>query len=85
MLADALVAHIDDSLGASHLNLQATVAPRELRLRVGPLRAGHGGALIHDSTIEGLGAVVARLVDGHRVEDLAGPSEMLSLRLGARR
>jgi serine/threonine-protein kinase RsbW len=85
LLADALVAHTDDSLSASHLNLEATVAPRELRLRVGPLHAGHAGALAHDSTIEGLGAVLAQLADGHRVEDRAGLSETLSLRIAARR
>jgi serine/threonine-protein kinase RsbW len=85
-LAHALVAHIDDSLSASHLNLQASVAPRELRLRVGPLHAGHGNALIGDLTTDGLGAVLDETVDERRiVVTPAGPSELLSLRLAARR
>jgi serine/threonine-protein kinase RsbW len=85
-LAEALVAHIDDSLSASHLNLQASVAPRELRLRVGPLHTGHGDALIGDLTTEGLGAVLDETVDERRiVVTHAGPAELLSLRLAARR
>jgi anti-sigma regulatory factor (Ser/Thr protein kinase) len=85
LLADLLVAHTDDSLSASHLNLQAAAVPHELRLRVGPLHAGHAGALIHDAGIDGLGVLLAQLADGHRIEDHAGPSEMISLRLAARR
>ena len=86
LLADALVAHTDDSLCASHLNLEVDAAPRELRLRLGPLHAGHAGALVHDTTADGLGPLLGLLADGHRtVEVSAGPSEMLVLRLDARR
>jgi serine/threonine-protein kinase RsbW len=86
LLADALVAHTDDSLCASHLNFEVDAAPRELRLRLGPLHAGHAGALVHDTTADGLGALLGLLADGHRtVGASAGPAEMLVLRLDARR
>jgi serine/threonine-protein kinase RsbW len=84
LLADALVAQTDDSLSTSHLNVEVVVAPRELQLRVGPLHAGHADALIHDSTFEGLGAVLAQLADGYRIEHHAGSSEMLALRVRSR-
>ena len=62
LLADALVLHTDDSLSSSHLNVELQIAPRELRLRVGPLHPGHASALaihVRDAgTIANEGAVL---------------------------
>jgi anti-sigma regulatory factor (Ser/Thr protein kinase) len=86
LLADALVLHTDDSLSSSHLNVEVDVAPRELHVRVGPLHPGHASALAADLTTEGLGGVLTRLADSHRiVVGHTGCSEMLALRLDARR
>ncbi len=76
LVADALGA----SGGASHLRLVAGVEPRALELRVGPLELGRGQRLVADSSLDGLGSVIAKLVDGHRVES-AGSYEVLRLRL----
>jgi serine/threonine-protein kinase RsbW len=84
VLADALVAHTDDSLSSSHLNVGVTIAPRELHMRVGPLHAGHTAALVDDPAIGGLGSVLRRLADGHRVAAAAG-AEMLVLRMAEQR
>jgi serine/threonine-protein kinase RsbW len=84
LLADALVAHTDDSLSASHLNVAVAAAPRNLELRIGPLHRGHADALIHDSTVDGLGSVLRRLADGHEVTS-TGSCEVLALSVAERR
>jgi serine/threonine-protein kinase RsbW len=76
LVADALGA----SGGASRLRLVAGVAPRAMELRVGPLERGRGQRLVADSALEGVGSVIAQLVDDHRVER-AGSYEVLALRL----
>ncbi len=76
LLADALGA----SDGASPLRIVAGVEPRALELRFGPLERGRARRLIADSSLEGLGSVIAKLTDGHRVEN-EGSYEVLVLRL----
>jgi serine/threonine-protein kinase RsbW len=83
LLADTLVAHTDDSLSASHLNVTITTMPRRLQLRLGPLHRGHADTLINDSAIEGLGPMLNRLSDGHEVTP-SGASEILALHLAER-
>lgn len=83
MLADALVAHTDGEVLAGHLSLGVSVAPRNLEIRVGPLRAGHSVALFGEAAIDGLGPVLERLTDGHAVSP-AGSAEILDLRLNQR-
>jgi hypothetical protein len=79
LVADSIVANAPDSISGSHLGVAVTLKPRNLELRIGPLRTGTGRRLI-DSATDGLGAVIERLTDDHRVasEDSA---ETLALRL----
>ncbi len=83
MLADALVAHTDGEVLAGHLSMGVTVAPRNLEIKVGPLRAGHAVALFGDAALDGLGPVLERLTDGHAVSP-AGSAEILDVRLAQR-
>jgi serine/threonine-protein kinase RsbW len=83
MLADALVAHTDGEVLAGHLSMGVTVAPRNLEIKVGPLRTGHAVALFGDAALDGLGPVLERLTDGHAVSP-AGSAEILDVRLAQR-
>jgi serine/threonine-protein kinase RsbW len=85
LLADALVARIDRSLSASHVNVGVSVAPRNLEMHIGPLRTGTAEELVLDSAVAGLGAVLERLTDGQHAVQPAGPSEVLTLRLAGQR
>jgi serine/threonine-protein kinase RsbW len=80
LLADALLAHLGGSLGASHLGFQMSVARHELELRMGPMHDGGARALIENCAVDGLGPVIERLTDDHRVAS-AGDRELLALRL----
>jgi serine/threonine-protein kinase RsbW len=84
LVADALVGGARESLGESHLRIAASVAPREVELQIGPLKPGSARALIQDSAVDGLGTVIEKLTDDHRVAKV-GSSEMLILRLTDRR
>ena len=75
LLADALGA-----TDAPRLHITAGVEPRTLELRVGPLERGQAQRLIADSSLDGLGSVIAKLVDRHQVESAAS-HEVLALRL----
>jgi serine/threonine-protein kinase RsbW len=80
LVADVLAANAGDSISGSRLDVGVTLAPRNLELRIGPLRAGHGESLIA-SAADGLAPVIERLTDeSHRVarDDSA---ETLELRL----
>jgi serine/threonine-protein kinase RsbW len=85
LLADTLIAHTDGSIGASHLSVLVGVAPRMLDLRLGPLHAGRGHALIDDAAGLGLGGMLERLADTYEVAPAAGSAEVLALQLAARR
>ncbi len=76
LLADAL--GVSDSVAP----LQAVVGvePRGLELRIGPLQPGRGQRLVADSSLAGVGSVIAKLVDRCQVES-AGSYEVLALRL----
>jgi serine/threonine-protein kinase RsbW len=81
LLADALVAQTDDSVSASHLNVDVSVAPRHLEIRIGPLQAGRADALFGSAATEGLGPVLERLTDGHAISAAGASTEMLDLHL----
>jgi serine/threonine-protein kinase RsbW len=83
MLADALVAHTDGEVLSGHLAMGVSVAPRNLEIKVGPLRAGRADALFGEAAIDGLGPMLERLTDGHAVSP-AGSAEILDLRLAQR-
>jgi serine/threonine-protein kinase RsbW len=81
LVAD-IVAKAPDSISGSHLGVGVTLTPRNLELRIGPLRTGHARRLI-DSTTDGLGGVIQRLTDDHRVAS-EDSQETLALRLAER-
>jgi serine/threonine-protein kinase RsbW len=83
MLADALVAHTDGEVLSGHLSMGVSVAPRNLEIKVGPLRAGRAEAMFGEAAIDGLGPVLERLTDGHAVSP-AGSAEILDVRLAQR-
>jgi len=87
LVADALVAHVPGSISGSHLSVAIHVQPRDIELRVAPLRAGHAGKLILDSALAGLAPVIDRLTDHQRVATVGSSddAEMLALRLIDRR
>jgi serine/threonine-protein kinase RsbW len=84
LVADALATHAQEALSAGYLSLAISVAPRDIELCIAPLRAGHARQLIVDSAIQGVGPVIEKLADNHRVTEL-GSSEMLALRMVDRR
>jgi serine/threonine-protein kinase RsbW len=83
LVADALVAHFPGSISGSHLSVAIHVQPRDIELRIAPLRAGRAGQLILDSALAGLDPVIDTLTDHHRVATIDAPAdtEMLALRL----
>ena len=83
MLADALVAQTDGEVLAGHLSMGVSVAPRNLEIRVGPLRTGRADALFRETALDGLGPVLERITDGHAVSP-AGSAEILDVRLAQR-
>jgi len=87
LVADALVAHVPGSISGSHLSVAIHVQPRDIELRIAPLRAGCAGQLILDSALAGLAPVIDRLTDHQRVAAVGAPAdaEMLALRLIDRR
>lgn len=81
LIGAALVAAADRR-GAGSLEVELLTAERCVELRVGPLPAGAGGALVADSALPGVGVVLERLVDGWRVEGDGNGSETLALTIG---
>jgi serine/threonine-protein kinase RsbW len=84
LMSDALVAHASGSITGSHLGVAVNVEPRNLELHIGPLGPGSAQRLIGDSKIDGLGRVIEKLADRHRVA-MAGSYEVLTLELAGRR
>jgi serine/threonine-protein kinase RsbW len=84
LLADALAAQAPESIGDRHLSVAVSVEPRKLELRLGPLHAGGARHLVEAAAVEGVGPVIEKLADDHRVLS-TGTSEVLALRLSDRR
>ncbi len=84
ILADALAAQASEAIRDGHLSVAVSVAPRNLELRLGPLDAGGARQLIAATAIDGVGPVIEKLADDHRVLS-AGSTEVLALRLSDRR
>jgi serine/threonine-protein kinase RsbW len=82
LVADVLAASAYDSISGSHLDVGVTMAPRNLQLRIGPLRAGCGENLA--AAADGLAPVIERLTDAKRVAH-ADFGETLELTLVDRR
>ena len=84
LLADALVAHTEESNSGARITVAIGVAPRDLHLRVGPLPEGFAEELLSGATVHPSSSVLAQLTDGQEISS-RGPSEVLALRLSARR
>jgi len=84
LVADTLVANAEDSISGSHLGVAVNLAPRDLELLIGPLRSGSASRLVESEGADGVGAVIERLADDHRVST-SNSSETLALRLVERR
>jgi serine/threonine-protein kinase RsbW len=84
LVSDALLTNADESLGEDYFTVTVAVEPRNLELHIGPLDAGHANRLVCDSSLDGLGRIVEKLADRHRVAS-AGTQEMLTLELTDRR
>jgi serine/threonine-protein kinase RsbW len=80
LLADAIVAQAQGSLGGSRLSVEVALQPRDLRLRFGPLEPGRGEEVLQAATVDGMGPVLERLSDGHEIAS-AGTLETLELHL----
>jgi serine/threonine-protein kinase RsbW len=80
IVADVLAAKSRESLSALHLDVGVTVAPRSLKLRLGPLQTGHGESLL-SAAADGMAPVIERLTDGHHRVERADSAETLELRL----
>ncbi len=84
LLADAILAQAEDSFDRSRLSVEVEVKPRDLQLRIGPLREGSAEAVLAAATIDGLGSVFERLADEREITSQDGGSETLALRLADR-
>jgi len=84
LVADSLVAAARDSIVGSHLGVGVELAPRDLELRVGPLRGGVARRII-DEARDSTGLVLGRLTDGQRVAPAFDDTEVLALRMLQRR
>lgn len=80
LLADALVAHSEETVNGGQLNIDINVRPRALELRLGPLQTGRTSELVGDGASGGLGLLLARLAESHEVRS-AATGDVLALRL----
>jgi serine/threonine-protein kinase RsbW len=86
LITDALTARVPESIRGSHLSIGISVEPRDLELRIAPLRAGRAEHLVVESAVGDLGPVLGRLTTHHRVATVGSSGdEMLALRLEDRR
>jgi anti-sigma regulatory factor (Ser/Thr protein kinase) len=67
LLADALAAHAAGAVCEQHISLGVTVQPRDLELRVAPLRLGAAEGLVRASDLDGLGRAIEKLADRHSI------------------
>jgi hypothetical protein len=84
IVADALAANAGDSISGKRLDMGVTVAPRNLKLRIGPLRTGRGESMLA-ATADGLASVIERLTDETHRTAQTDSAETLQLRLVDRR
>jgi serine/threonine-protein kinase RsbW len=83
ILADALVAHAEGSIDGGRLTVEIAVAPRDLRLRIGPLLEGRAAGVFEEASVDGLGSVLERLANEHEISQV-GSAEVLGLRIAER-
>ena len=80
LVPDLIAARAPAHVSGSRVDVALEPGPRSLSLRVGPLRAGGGQALIVDAAVPGVGNVIEQLADGVEIET-EGEREYLRVRL----
>jgi serine/threonine-protein kinase RsbW len=80
LVADAVAARAPAYVANNTVDVAFATRPRAIDLRVGPLRAGGGRALVVDAAVPGVGNVIEQLADELDVETEAG-AEFLVVRL----
>jgi hypothetical protein len=80
LVADVVAARAPAHVTDAMVEVVLASSTRSLDLRVGPLRAGGGRALVVDAAVPGVGNVIEQLADGLEVET-EGEREFLRVRL----
>jgi hypothetical protein len=80
LVADLVAARAPDHVAQDTVDVWLQSGRRSLALRVGPLRAGGGRALVVDAAVPGVGNVIEQLSDSVAVE-AHGAYEYLNVRL----
>jgi hypothetical protein len=80
LVADVLAARAPAHVAAETVDVALASRVRAVDLRVGPLRAGGGRALVVDAAVPGVGNVIEQLADETAIET-EGEHEFLRLRL----
>ena len=80
LVADVVAARAPAHVPDATVDVSLASSTRSLDLRVGPLRAGGGRALIVDAAVPGVGNVIEQLADGVEIET-EGEREYLRVRL----
>lgn len=81
LLCDAIAAHAPARVPEGRVALQVAARPDELELRLGPLVADGGQALIADADVPGVGNVLERVSDELRVEQVNDGQDVLVVAL----
>ena len=68
LVADLVAARAPAHVAGETVDVQLASSTRSLDLRVGPLRAGGGQALVIDAAVPGVGNVIERLADALDIE-----------------
>jgi hypothetical protein len=85
LVADARAAQARDGGGDEHVRLTARVARRRIELAVGPLSEGSARKLVEAADAEGVGSVIGKLSDEHRIDGVPdAPDATLLLALADR-
>ena len=80
LVADLIAARAPAHVASDTVDVELEPGPRTLSLRVGPLRAGGGKALVVDAAVPGVGNVIEQLADELTV-DPGEDAEYLHVRL----
>jgi serine/threonine-protein kinase RsbW len=81
LLCDAIAAHAPARVPDAHVALEVAAGPETLQLRIGPLTAGGGEALIGDADVPGIGNVLERVSDELRVDHTPEGQDVLLVAL----
>ena len=84
LVADVVAARAPAHVTEETVDVVLESSPRSLHLRVGPLRAGGGQALVVDAAVPGVGNVIEQLADDLAIETEErgdGEREFLRVRL----